>query len=85
MNMWLVGNKWLYKVLDSIVDEAMRFNGIKRKLHPITSKQLVITLKILEDNSMITRVGLGHDKVYLYTLTKKGKRLFNLLSLIKDL
>jgi DNA-binding HxlR family transcriptional regulator len=82
MNMGLVGNKWLYKLLESMVDGYNRFNGIKRKLCPVTSKQLVITLKILQDNGMILRVD---DNISTYILTKKGKRLFDLLSLIKEL
>ena len=50
-----VTDKWSVLILTALDDEALRFNGLKRRLTGVTQKTLTASLRRLERNGLVAR------------------------------
>jgi DNA-binding HxlR family transcriptional regulator len=81
-----IGGKWKPAIIWLLLKNGtMRFNDLEKSINGITQKVLSQQLKSLEAESIITRVSypVVPPKVE-YSLTEKGKSLFEMLQSILD-
>lgn len=75
LTMGLIGGKWKTVILFHLIDNALRYNELRKKMPTVTERTLSLQLKTLEEDGMIKR------KVYTskpplkveYSLTEFGK------------
>jgi len=71
-----IGDRWSILVLFALVDEADRFNSIKRRVEGISQKMLTQTLRDLERDGYVSRTVYPEVPVRVeYALTDLGREL----------
>jgi DNA-binding HxlR family transcriptional regulator len=71
-----VTDKWSVLILTALNEEAMRFNGLKRRLLGVTQKALTASLRRLERNGLIARRVVTLSPVAVeYGITPLGRTL----------
>lgn len=72
-------NKWACPAIISTGLDQLRFNELKRKLSPVTSRALSVTLKNLQEGRCLA-VSLidGHPPANLYALTRDAQGLYEI-------
>ncbi|NOU20044.1 MAG: helix-turn-helix transcriptional regulator [Bacteroidales bacterium] len=86
VTMNIIGGKWKTVILFHLMEGALRYNELRKKMSSVTERTLSLQLKDLEEDSVIER------KVYTskpplkveYSLTDFGKTLIPLLLAIAD-
>jgi DNA-binding HxlR family transcriptional regulator len=69
----LIGGKWSFLILKNLFSEKKRFGELRRLLHNINAKSLTNSLRLLEDNELISRKVFATVPVTVeYSLTPKG-------------
>lgn len=81
----VIGGKWKGVILFHLMDEAKRFNELRRLLPEVTQRMLTLQLRELENDGVI------HREIYPqippkveYSLTPFGETLKPILLLMKD-
>lgn len=70
----LIGSKWVFSILELLIEkETMRFSEIVRSLD-ITDKVLSEKLGCLSEHGLVTRE-VKEDRSTVYSLTEKGRKL----------
>ena len=71
-----VTDKWSVLILTALDEEAMRFNGLKRRLLGVTQKALTASLRRLERNGLVARRVVTLSPVAVeYRITPLGRTL----------
>ena len=71
-----VTDKWSVLILTALEEEAMRFNGLKRRLLGVTQKALTASLRRLERNGLVARRVVTLSPVAVeYRITPLGRTL----------
>ncbi len=81
----ILGNKWIFLIIDELLNGKKRFKELERKLEGISAKTLTDKLRKLEEESIIERTIYPEipPKVE-YSLTKKGKELKPIFDNLRD-
>lgn len=80
-----VGDKWSVLILILLGEEAMRFNGLKRRIGGVSQKMLSQTLRSLERDGLLTRtVEATMPVTVTYRITPLGSELLHALRLMID-
>ncbi|MBQ1079882.1 MULTISPECIES: helix-turn-helix domain-containing protein [Nocardiopsis] len=73
-------DKWSLQVLDSLCEQPLRFNGLRRAIPVITQKSLTATLRRLERNGMVDRVIVSTRPLAVeYRISTLGRTLQDLV------
>jgi DNA-binding HxlR family transcriptional regulator len=76
----VVCNKWSMAIIVSLGRGTLRFNEIRRELEPVTQKTLVLALRRLEDQGLITRTEFDIKPPRVdYALTSLGQSLWDIV------
>ena len=71
-----VTDKWSVLILTALDAEALRFNGLKRRLVNVTQKALTASLRRLERNGLVARRVVSLSPVAVeYRITPLGRTL----------
>lgn len=71
-----VTDKWSVLILTALDEEALRFNGLKRRLANVTQKALTASLRRLERNGLVNRRIVSLSPVAVeYRITSLGRTL----------
>ena len=71
-----VTDKWSVLILTALDEEALRFNGLKRRLVSVTQKALTASLRRLERNGLVARRIVSLSPVAVeYRITPLGRTL----------
>ena len=84
--MGMIGGKWKSVILYYLIDGAMRYNELQKRMNSVTERTLSLLLKNLEEDGVIQKQ-VFNSKPPLrveYTLTDFGKTLIPLLQSISD-
>ena len=80
-----VGDKWSVLILMLLGGEAMRFNGLKRRIGGVSQKMLSQTLRSLERDGLLTReVQPTMPVTVTYRITALGSELLHALRFMID-
>lgn len=82
----LIGGKWKSVILYHLIDNAKRYNELKKEISFITEMTLSLQLKQLEEDGLITRTVFG-DKPpikVMYSLSSFGKTYIPVLEAINQ-
>ena len=81
----IIGGKWSMPIIYHLSKGKMRFKELERSVEGINTRMLVIELKNMEVNGIITReVFATVPPMVEYTLTEKGEKLLpSIISLHK--
>lgn len=80
----LIGGKWAFAILYSLMDGTKRFKELERSIPGINTRMLVKELKALEANGIIQRTAYATvPPTVEYTLTPMGKNLKPVFSAIQ--
>lgn len=80
----LIGGKWAFAILYSLMDGTKRFKELERSIAGINTRMLVKELKSLEANGIIERKAYPTvPPMVEYTLTSMGKNLKPVFSAIQ--
>jgi DNA-binding HxlR family transcriptional regulator len=80
-----VGDKWSVLILLLLGEEAMRFNGLKRRIGGVSQKMLSQTLRSLERDGLLTRtVEATMPVTVTYRITALGGELLHALRFMID-
>ncbi|WP_312944202.1 helix-turn-helix domain-containing protein [Agrobacterium sp.] len=83
--MHLLGGRWRLLIVSYLVDGPKRFNELRRLIPGISQRMLTLDLRTLEEAEMVQRT--VHPTVPVkveYALTEDGRRLENVVSVVKD-
>lgn len=86
LTMGVIGGKWKTVILYYLLDDALRYNELRKKMPKATERTLSLQLKMLEDDGIIVRI-VYSDKPPLkveYALTDFGKTLKPLIKSIAE-
>lgn len=73
-------DKWSLRVLETLCEQPLRFNELRRAIPAITQKSLTATLRRLERNGMVERVVTGTRPLAVeYRVAPLGKTLQGLV------
>lgn len=68
--LFVIHGKWTLKVIVALIDEAKRFNELRRALGGISARVLSNELRNLEQNGIVKRTIIGHSPIEVaYELT----------------
>ena len=72
----LLGNKWNFLIIKSLLEGEKRFSALKREIHTISDRVLCEKIKVLITYEIVEK---GTNNFYnkVYQLTEKGKALKN--------
>ncbi|MBQ0148891.1 MAG: helix-turn-helix transcriptional regulator [Flavobacteriaceae bacterium] len=82
----MIGGKWKTVILAHLIDEAKRYNELRKELPDVTERTLSIQLKQLEADGLVYREVYGNKpplKV-IYGLTEMGKSFIPVLNILMD-
>lgn len=72
----MIGNRWKPYILWKLNGKVLRFGEIKREIPSITERMLILSLKELECDDLITRKDYKEIPLKVeYSLTNKGSSL----------
>ena len=76
----VIGGKWGFLILKNLFSGKKRFGELRRLLHNINAKSLTVSLRLLEENTLINRkVFATVPATVEYSLTEKGEDLKEIL------
>ena len=80
-----LSGKWRPMVIYWLMDGALRFNELQRRLGPITHRTLSKTLKEMEGAGLVMRKDYGEIPPRVdYSLTEKGRSLQPVLQAMEE-
>ena len=83
--MHLLGGRWRLLIVSYLVDGPKRFNELRRLIPGISQRMLTLDLRTLEEAAMVQRTVYPTVPVKVeYALTEDGKRLENVVSVVKE-
>lgn len=69
----LMGGKWAFAIIYTLMDKKMRFTELERSISGISTRMLVKELKSLEKSNIISRNAFASvPPTVEYSLTEKG-------------
>lgn len=83
--MHLLGGRWRLLIVSYLVDGPKRFNELRRLIPGIWQRMLTLDLRTLEEAALVQRTVYPTVPVKVeYALTEDGKRLENVVSVVKE-
>jgi DNA-binding HxlR family transcriptional regulator len=77
----ILGGKWAFSIVYSLLDGKKRFKELERSIEGINTRMLVKELKSMEENKIVTREAFATvPPTVEYSLTKKGRNLEPILA-----
>jgi len=81
----IIGRKWRLLILYHLLDETLRYNQLKRKLHGITNIMLTRSLRHLEECGLVRRIQRSEIPPHVeYSLTEHAMKLVPALTVIAE-
>ena len=86
VTMGIIGGKWKSVILYYLIDGALRYNVLRKKMNVVTERTLSLQLKKLEQDGIILRKEFNAKPPFIveYSLSDFGKTLIPLLHSISD-
>lgn len=82
----LLQGKWTCPAIIRTGKERLRFNELKRRLPPVTSRALSLTLKdLLEAECMQAKLLAGHPPAHQYGLSRKVRGIYRIYTEHREL
>ena len=77
----ILGGKWAFSIVYSLLDGKKRFKELERSIEGINTRMLVKELKSMEENKIIVREAFATiPPTVEYSLTEKGRKLEPILA-----
>ena len=77
----ILGGKWAFSIVYSLLEGKKRFKELERSIEGINTRMLVKELKSMEENKIIIREAFATiPPTVEYSLTEKGKKLEPILA-----
>ena len=81
----IIGGKWATLIVRDLLGGPKRFTELRKSLHEISPKSLIVRLKNLERHSVITRTVYAEIPPRVeYALTGYGKKLEGVIAALEE-
>ena len=82
----VIGGKWKPRILGSLAEhKVLRFGELRRSIHGITERMLVLQVRELEADGLVTRRVLDVVPPHVeYSLSELGETLIPVLKVLRD-
>jgi len=81
----VLGGKWKPGILFNLLDKPFRFGELRRQLGPISEKTLMVQLRDLEREGVVSRTDFLEKPLHVeYALTEYGRSLAPILTMMGE-